>query len=265
MTHNLNDMCGIYMITNKINGKKYIGKSIHIGIRWKEHCKPHVTETHIDRAITKYGPENFEINVIEGINSDEENLEELLNQREIYYINLYNAKESENFYNHSYGGDGFFGGNKHPNHGKCNYKHHQCKFYIIDDKGGMDFLKKEKSNGISLINLANSLNCSEDLILHYLRVHGFKNWDSLSEVRESALGYNNHQCKWQVIDDAGGLNYLKDCVLNGKNVNEIAKELKKVSRHSIKRYLMFNDYENFTDFKKQVLFEAENSSVGGIS
>lgn len=29
---------GIYKITNLLNGKIYIGQSIHIEKRWKEHC-----------------------------------------------------------------------------------------------------------------------------------------------------------------------------------------------------------------------------------
>lgn len=30
---------GIYKIENLINGKKYIGQSIHIEKRWQEHCQ----------------------------------------------------------------------------------------------------------------------------------------------------------------------------------------------------------------------------------
>ena len=32
-------MIGIYSITNKINGKRYIGQSININNRWKEHIR----------------------------------------------------------------------------------------------------------------------------------------------------------------------------------------------------------------------------------
>ena len=31
-------MIGIYKIENLINGKVYIGQSIHIERRWQEHC-----------------------------------------------------------------------------------------------------------------------------------------------------------------------------------------------------------------------------------
>ena len=246
---------GIYIIINKLNNKKYIGKSVDILSRWKSHCRPSLTETHIDRAITKYGPENFDIDVLEVVDSNNENLDFILYQKEIYYVSLFNAKESDEFYNHSYGGDGFLGGEKHPNYGKFNYKHWQCKFYLIDDVGGIDFLRTEKSKGITLKKLGDKLGCSEDLILHYLRVHGFKNWDSLSYTRESAIGYKNHQCKWHIIDDAGGLDYLKKAVGDGKSLNVISSELKNISRHSIRRYLQFHNYNHFADFKHKVLSE----------
>ena len=47
----------IYLITNKINGKKYVGKTTtSIEERWREHCKPcNGIRSGIDGAIQKYG------------------------------------------------------------------------------------------------------------------------------------------------------------------------------------------------------------------
>ena len=55
---------GIYRITNKINGKSYIGQSIHIERRWEEHCKPSSSSL-ISKAIHKYGKINFLFEILE--------------------------------------------------------------------------------------------------------------------------------------------------------------------------------------------------------
>lgn len=55
---------GIYRITNKINGKSYIGQSIHIERRWEEHCKPSSSSL-VSKAIHKYGKINFLFEILE--------------------------------------------------------------------------------------------------------------------------------------------------------------------------------------------------------
>lgn len=58
---------GIYCITNKINGKIYIGSSANIKSRWKSHRSStgSATKTVIGRAIRKYGASNFHFGVLE--------------------------------------------------------------------------------------------------------------------------------------------------------------------------------------------------------
>lgn len=73
-------MIGIYKITNKINGKFYIGQSVDIERRFMEHKTPHGTMTSVKLAMKKYGKENFSFEVIEECSEDE------LNEREMYWI-----------------------------------------------------------------------------------------------------------------------------------------------------------------------------------
>lgn len=73
-------MIGIYRITNKINGKFYIGQSVDINRRFMEHKAPHGKMTSIKLAIKKYGKENFLFEVIEECNIED------LDAREIYWI-----------------------------------------------------------------------------------------------------------------------------------------------------------------------------------
>lgn len=51
-------VCGIYKITNKINGMSYIGQSKNCMERWSQHKNAH-RERYIDKAIDEFGKENF--------------------------------------------------------------------------------------------------------------------------------------------------------------------------------------------------------------
>lgn len=86
----------IYKITNKINGKIYIGQTIQtVKARWYRHCgkkslSKNEMDMHIKRAILKYGKQNFEVETLEDCDS------KFLNDREIYYISYYDS------YKHGY-------------------------------------------------------------------------------------------------------------------------------------------------------------------
>lgn len=79
-------MIGIYKITNKINGKVYVGQSIDIEERWKQHeykafnINGNAYNSAIHQAFRKYGVENFEYQVIELCSVEE------LDAKEIYWI-----------------------------------------------------------------------------------------------------------------------------------------------------------------------------------
>lgn len=93
----------IYKITNKINQKIYIGKTIKsVEERWKEHCynaKNQIIDTKFYRAINKYGIESFTIETIDTADS-----EDLLNLKECYWIKYYNSISDG--YNSTDGGEG---------------------------------------------------------------------------------------------------------------------------------------------------------------
>lgn len=93
----------IYKITNNINGKCYIGKTLNsIEERWKEHLydyqKLRCKDRPLYRAFNKYGIENFSIEQVE------ECEENVLSEREQYWIKYYNSYHYG--YNATLGGDG---------------------------------------------------------------------------------------------------------------------------------------------------------------
>lgn len=111
-------MIGIYKITNNINGKVYIGQSININKRWKEHKRrsqiPNKQyEKYLYRAFRKYGLDNFTFEVLEECPRNQ------LNDRENYYILLYKSNDDYYGYNETSGYDQSQYGNSgeaHPKH-----------------------------------------------------------------------------------------------------------------------------------------------------
>lgn len=98
-------ICGIYKITNQVNGKCYIGQSVNIARRWRDHKKTssdasyNAYDSVLHKAFRKYGIENFSFEVLE------ECSQESLNAKEIYWINYFNSDDSQRGYNLTPGGD----------------------------------------------------------------------------------------------------------------------------------------------------------------
>jgi group I intron endonuclease len=76
-------MSVIYEFVNNINGKNYIGQSVDYKKRIRDHkfnYNKGIKNTLFYNALKKYGWENFSINIIEDCS------DELLNEKEIYWI-----------------------------------------------------------------------------------------------------------------------------------------------------------------------------------
>ena len=85
----------IYLITNLLNGKKYVGQTTNLKRRIRQHKRGDLC---IDKAIQKYGWENFTLEVLEECESPEQ-----LHEREIFWIAHFNCM-SPNGYNLTEGG-----------------------------------------------------------------------------------------------------------------------------------------------------------------
>jgi group I intron endonuclease len=98
----------VYMTTNLINGKNYIGKRKgrlddgYIG-----------SGKHLKAAIRKYGEGSFRKAILEVCRDDEHAY-----IREAYWVDYHDAVKNPNFYNLVYGGEGFDSGENHPMYGK---------------------------------------------------------------------------------------------------------------------------------------------------
>ena len=79
-------MIGIYKITNLITGRSYIGQSLDIENRFREHLN-HLSGSNIDKNLGLWGRENFKFEILE------ECAPEDLDRLEDYYIQKYNSIE----------------------------------------------------------------------------------------------------------------------------------------------------------------------------
>jgi len=84
----------IYITENLINGKKYIGQSIHNDPKYLGSGK------YFKRSVKKYGRKNFKKTILEFCTTTDE-----LNGREIYWISYYDAANSKDYYNIHLGGN----------------------------------------------------------------------------------------------------------------------------------------------------------------
>ena len=83
---------GIYKITNQKTEECYIGQAVDLASRWKDHAKCGLgidtpTGNKLYKAMQEFGIWNFSWEVLEECPSRE------LNEKERYYIDLYQAKD----------------------------------------------------------------------------------------------------------------------------------------------------------------------------
>lgn len=93
----------IYKITNKVNGKVYIGQTINFRKRSKEHFSTLRKNIHrnsyLQHSYNKYGEAAFQINIIKVCSHEE------LDELEIHYIKKYNSLNKNVGYNMLTGGN----------------------------------------------------------------------------------------------------------------------------------------------------------------
>lgn len=86
-----NNICGIYKITNKVNGMCYVGQTKNFSDRFRQHIKRGLgaeaaTQNKLYPAMKEFGVENFTFEIIENCDSSE------LNEREQFWQEYFSAK-----------------------------------------------------------------------------------------------------------------------------------------------------------------------------
>ena len=194
---------GIYLFTNTINNKCYIGQSISLRKRLLTHLRNVINKKYnnpLYKAINKYGIDVFEVTIIKFIdkNLPKQDLRKILDELEIKYIFKYDSYN--NGYNQTKGGDGGILGYKMTEEQKEVIKQNSIKqscdgrytVYCKNIKTG------EIISGINFEDLANKLNVNKGSIKNskskkkiYKNLYYFAS--SIEELKNIKEVENNHK------------------------------------------------------------------------
>lgn len=156
---------GIYKIENKTNGKVYVGQSINIERRWRQHINSSFNEkddsnTELHRTIKKHSLNHFKWEILEECRVEE------LDEKEKFWIKELNSI-SPYGYNYSYGGQG-------EGSGKFLKLNDELLNQIINDLQNSELTVKEIANKFKLThqmiyNIKNGKSWVRDDLIYPLR------------------------------------------------------------------------------------------------
>ena len=175
-------MQAIYQITNKINGKIYIGSTNNLSKRWNNHRSKLRNGKHendyLQQAWNKYGEDAFEFSIVEEVN-DSNRID-----REIHYLSETKCYEREIGYNFDKNPTDK-SGSKNPFYGKKHSQEVKEKMRIVANNRSEELKKKmgakNKGRGAKL------------------------NWQQVREIRKLyEEGYETHKSLCNKFNVANG-------------------------------------------------------------
>jgi group I intron endonuclease len=218
-------MIGIYKITNPKN-KIYIGKSKNIETRFKsygklQHCYQQIK---LYNSLKKYGPENHKFEIIE------ECFMEQLNEREIYWINMFNSIKIG--LNLTEGGDG---GKLSPS-SEEKRRLKSMKPILQYDLDG-NFLKEFKGapDAIKFLEKGNSNNINDCARGKYLTTYGFIWLYKKGKIENTIIPKLSKQGNINPWDEKRRLK-IKQSRLGEKRTEEYKQKISNIKKTPIYQY-----------------------------
>jgi group I intron endonuclease len=181
----------VYIHTNKVNGKKYVGQTgVEANSRWRN-GKGYKVDTYFGKAIAKYGWDNFDHEIVA------ENLTKAeANNMEMSLITELNTNDSCYGYNLTAGGDGTVGVQRSEEYRRKQRESH---------------LGKKRSEEVKKLLSANSAR-RKGAVLQFSKTGEFiKEWSCMSEAMYALNNYHIPKvCRGERKTAAGFVWKLKD-------------------------------------------------------
>lgn len=169
-------LSGIYKIKNVINNKSYIGSSININNRIKQHKESLLKGKHhsikLQRSYDKYGVNNFKFEIIEEVPNEN------LIDREQHYINLFDS------YNNGYNSVGYAGSNLGMKHG--DFTKNKIRLSSIGNKNMLDKKHTDETKN-KIREKLKGLSKSDDIKLKMVVSHTGKKLSNETKLKLSDL------------------------------------------------------------------------------
>lgn len=203
----------IYLITNKLNNKKYIGQTWDYKRRKKEHENYPCKYSYIDNAIQKYGKECFNWEII-----DKSSNQNVLDMLERLHISRYESSKEEGGYNLRDGGNG----GKLSNETKIKISKNNARFWLGKKRGKITQEQKEKiSKTMKGKNHSNKTKIKMGNLKRGESLFGFtgahyhhKNVNPWTRVWNTKISYNKHPKTFGNFNDPLSCEILHDLILN---------------------------------------------------
>ena len=219
-------MIGIYMYTDKDNGKRYIGQSTNIIKRRASHKSQ--SRTPFDKILKLKGENSFIFEVLEICTPEE------LDEREIYWIEYYNS---------------FFDGyNCNPGGSVVRGEH--ASNATISNKTAKQIINDLATTKDSFLALAEKYNCSRDVISS---INNCRGWTFLhnyeNNIRyESGMSLKKGPVRLSINEICEIIRLLSETT---ENIQDIAKQFN-VSRGIIGQINNCHKYTELHNFKENI-------------
>jgi hypothetical protein len=194
----------VYLTTNLINGKKYIG--LHKSNKFDESY--YGSGKLLKRALVKYGKENFTIEILQQCDSYDE-----LILAELHHIDRHNAKHSDRYYNIMNTPQPILFGNDNGFYGKTHSEESKRKM-------GLTKYKKYKERGYSLKMFVCIINGEE--------FYNFSHIKTKYKLTNKRIKYNfgdDSITNWYMCDDIVREEYIEYFNIRSKRTKEFYQKL----------------------------------------
>ena len=251
-------VCGIYIITNKITGKQYIGQSKHIKRRIKEHKQlKDIKTSYVEKSIKKYGWENFTWDILWECSQNE------LYAEEKKFIRLYGTRVQG--YNLTWGGEMEEFGNPMYNPDIAR-RNGQSRVGIKHSKERkLKIAKTKTTTGFYRVSLESCKKCKFGFIYRYeYNQNGKKKYIRSTDIKKLKKKIIQKGMEWIVLDENLANKTIDICNKNlKKQIEEHSTGIFRVIKHKDKSMNKGYIYR-YTYYDNGVPHYMENKSLGKL-